>query len=67
MNASPTPEPVLEGPTLGPSTDPAAVKRPAWVRPASRILELAEVDTLADVEVAFTTFCTSPTVDFGDF
>jgi hypothetical protein len=34
-----------------------------WERPELRTIELGEVESLADLEVAFTSFCCLPCVD----
>jgi hypothetical protein len=34
-----------------------------WVKPELRIVVLSEVESIADVDVAYATFCTALTID----
>jgi hypothetical protein len=43
--------------------DIADQDKPDWEKPELRIVELEEVDSIADLDVAFATFCTADTDD----
>jgi hypothetical protein len=43
--------------------DTADQDKPVWEKPEIHIVELEEVESIADLDVAFATFCTADTDD----